>query len=82
MRTTLVLDDAVVREARHRAVDAGLTLSEFVNRALRAELLSDEPANEPRFSFPVYGGPGLVDHAPHELWAASENDDLHSLARG
>lgn len=82
MRTTLVLDDTLVQKARHRAVDSGLTLSEFVNRALSAALAVEAPAAEPRFSFPTYGAGAAIDHPPAELWAASEEQDLHALARG
>lgn len=82
MRTTLVLDDEVVRAARHRAVDAGLSLSEFVNRALSAALSQADPVVQPRFSFPEYGAGPTTDQSPAALWAAMEEQDLQSLARG
>ena len=36
MRTTLDLDDRLLREARKRAVDTGQSLARIVERALRA----------------------------------------------
>lgn len=38
MRTTLRLDDDLLRELRNRASEAGLTLSEVVNLSLRQSL--------------------------------------------
>jgi hypothetical protein len=56
MRTTLILDDRLVREAERRAADAGTTLSAAVNDALREALRpSSEPV--PPFRKMTYGHP-------------------------
>ena len=56
MRTTLVLDDHVAREAKRRALAAGLSLSEFTTLALRAALRKVRPRRESQgFVMPVYG---------------------------
>lgn len=48
MRTTLVLDDELVRQAKDLAVHQDVTLSEFVNQALREALHPGElPAEQP-----------------------------------
>lgn len=38
MKTTLDLDEGLVREAKQRAAKAGMTLKSFVEEALRARL--------------------------------------------
>ena len=56
MRTTVVLDDDLAARAKHRAVDERLTLSEFINRALRLALQEgvDAPTQAP-FVMVTYG---------------------------
>ena len=83
MRTTLVLEDELVQEAKHRAVDLGLTLSELVNRALRESLHREAAADEPPFLMVTYGGPPLaVGHSPAELAALlAAEDDAPYLVR-
>lgn len=38
MRTTLDLNDELIRQAKHRAADEGLTLRELFEQALRSHL--------------------------------------------
>lgn len=38
MRVTLQLDDALAKEARHRAANEGLSFSEWVAKIVKAEL--------------------------------------------
>ncbi len=38
MRTTLTIDDDLLRELKHKALNVGLPLKEIVNKALRAGL--------------------------------------------
>ena len=82
MRTTLVLDGQLVREAKKRAADAGLTFSELVNRVLRdAFVPRDETA--PPFEMITHGHHGPeVRHEPDDLAEALEHDDAASLGRG
>ena len=76
MRTTLVLDDALVREAKHRAVDLNLTLGEFVNRALRDALRGTPDGDDAPFSMPTFGAPGAaVRHEPGDLHAVLDDED-------
>ncbi|MFM8831325.1 MAG: type II toxin-antitoxin system VapB family antitoxin [Spartobacteria bacterium] len=70
MRTTLVLDDQLFRRAKREAGNAGTTLSDLVNTALRKHLLAplrDEECAAPRFSMPVYGEPSGIHQTPRDL---------------
>lgn len=60
MRTTISVDESLLREAKRRARRAGLTLGEFIARALRREMARPRPEGvEPEI--PVFtGGTGLV----------------------
>ncbi len=67
MRTTLVLDDDIARDARHRAIEEGVTIGELVTRALR-ELLRQPPEVAGPVLIPQYGDPQRpVRHTPEEL---------------
>ena len=48
MKTTLNLDDQVLRRAKERAARDGVTLTRFVENALRARLMAT-PRKEPGF---------------------------------
>ncbi|MFV2062122.1 MAG: type II toxin-antitoxin system VapB family antitoxin [Chloroflexota bacterium] len=73
MRTTLVLDDLLLRRAKRRAADRNMTVSELVNEALREVLDRAEPVAPP-FSMVKYGqGSGQVRHEPAEF--ARDLDD-------
>jgi plasmid stability protein len=75
MRTTLVLDDDLLREAKIRAARQNVTVSDLVNRALR-DALHEEEAPAPPFTLVTYGrGGSLVDHAPADFAVALEQDD-------
>ena len=61
-RTTLLLDASLYAELRRRAAAEGRTLTETVERALRAGLAAPAPARRGRVSLPSYDlGPFLVD---------------------
>ena len=80
MRTTLVLDDDLLRQVRHRAVDEGLTLSALVNRLLRAALGEVEPPAQEPFHLPESGPTEpTLRLEPRDIWAMMENDDVESL---
>lgn len=57
MRTTLVIDDAVLREAKQRAAQANTTLSKLTTQALREALRRAEEASHHSHGFvmPTYG---------------------------
>ncbi len=68
MRTTLILDDQLIRRAKREAGDRGSTLSELVNRALRNYFFSKpEGENRSPFRMPVYGEPLEVHQTAAEL---------------
>ena len=82
VRTTLVLDDALLRRAKEHAARRGLTLSAVVERALRDHLRGPARVPAAPFRMPTFGGGRAVhDHAPGELADALLADDEASLAR-
>lgn len=58
MRTTLNLDDDLMRAARRRAVDEGTTLTSVIERALRAALAERPARPRERVDLPSFGGDG------------------------
>jgi hypothetical protein len=75
MKTTLVIDDGVMRRLKQEAARQGLTLSELVEAALRRML---DPAETERRSLPPLpvfnGGRLLVDIANREALYAAMDD--------
>ena len=56
MRTTLILDDQLIRRAKREAGDKGATLSELVNRALRNYFYTKpDEGKQVVFTMPVFG---------------------------
>ena len=56
MRTTLVLEDGLFKKAKQEAVEAGVTLSEVMNTALRQHLRGGErKRSRTIFAMPVFG---------------------------
>jgi len=81
MRTTLVLDDTLLRRARQRAAEQDLTLSEVVNEALR-ETFRATPPTAPPFSMITYGRTDWpTHHEPTDFAAMLEGEDLEGLAK-
>ena len=79
MRTTLILDDTLVRRAKRRAVERDLTLSDVVNEALR-EAFREPPVAAPPFSMVTFGRPERrVRHEPTDFAAAAEDQDREGL---
>jgi hypothetical protein len=80
MRTTLILDDDVARQAKGRAAELGITLSALVNQALREVLRPRRRAEEPPFRMLTYGGGGQqVGPEPEEIDAILRAQDLSAL---
>lgn len=79
VRTTIVLEDHLGREAKRLAASRGITLSDLVSQALRSALA--EPAGPaPKFKMMTYGeGAPATHHEPGEMAAALEEDDRRSL---
>lgn len=63
-RTTLIIDSALYAELKRRAAAEGRTLTDVVERTLRAGLDAHAPAKRARVSLPSYDlGPFLADPA-------------------
>ena len=79
MRTTLVLDDTLFRQAKRRAAERNLTVSDVVNEALRDSFGRPVPAAPP-FSMATYGRAGRgVRHEPSDFAAELEDEDRSRL---
>jgi len=79
MRTTLVLEDALLRQAKRRAAERNLTVSDVVNEALR-DSFGRPVAPAPPFSMATYGTAGrLVRHDPAAFAAELEEEDRRRL---
>lgn len=81
MRTTLILEDQLLKRAKQRAVAQNSTLSDLVNQALR-EMLSRPREEAAPFSMITFGDPSApVQHEPADFAAAMEDDDRRSIVR-
>jgi len=79
MRTTLVLDDALLRQAKRRAAERNLTISDIVNEALR-ESFRHQVRGAPPFSMITYGRSGRrVHHEPSDFALALDDEDRDRL---
>jgi hypothetical protein len=78
MRTTLVLDDLLLRRAREAAASAGCTVSDIVNQAL-GEALAARATAKPAFEMITYGSSGRSAHEPADFAAALEAEDVAAL---
>lgn len=79
MRTTLVLDDALLRQAKRRAAERSLTVSDVVNEALRDAFGRPVPTAPP-FSMVTYGSAGRrVRHEPSDFTTELEDEDRRRL---
>jgi hypothetical protein len=79
VRTTIVLDDSLAREAKRLAARRGITLSDLVGEALRTALA--EPSGPaPRFEMLTFGEGALpTQHEPRDFAASMEQEDRASL---
>jgi len=76
MRTTLVLDDKLLTQAKKRAADRKTTVSEVVNDALRDSFGRSDVPRRP-FRLITYGDPSKPVHvSPAEMKAIIEEEDL------
>jgi hypothetical protein len=79
MRTTLVLDDALLRQAKRRAAERNLTVSDVVNEALRDSFGRPVRAAPP-FSLTTYGSPDRrVRHEPSDIALELDDEDRTRL---
>ena len=71
MKTTLVIDDTVVRRLRQEAARRGVTMSELVEAGLRRVLAEPMAAQEPLPALPRWDGGGVrVDVADRDALLA------------
>ena len=56
MRTTLNIDDELIKEAKIAAIREGITLTEYIERALRECRGEKKAPSEERWTFPVREG--------------------------
>ena len=79
MRTTLIIDDKLLREAKKVAADRNTTVSAVVNDALRESLANQTKPARP-FRLITYGDPSRpIDLTPADMKAILEEQDLHGL---
>ncbi len=85
MRTTLVIEDSLLRRAKIAAAKQGATLSDLVERALREALREVPGSAEAPFVFPTYGAPSTgrarKGRTPAELKAALAEDEESEFRR-
>jgi hypothetical protein len=75
MRTTLVLDDTLLRQAKRRAAERNLTVSDVVNEALR-DSFGRPVLAAPPFTMATYGTLGRrVRHEPSDFATGLEDED-------
>ncbi|HOX02808.1 MAG TPA: hypothetical protein P5022_12890 [Candidatus Paceibacterota bacterium] len=68
MRTTLIIDDHVFMEAKRRAIEAGITVSELTTLALREALRKRvQPPHPGRFSLLTFGSGPKQDSPVREI---------------
>ena len=64
MQTTLRIDDAIYRQAKAEAAREGITLTRFIEEALRLRLdRTGEPAGSSRPTVPSIQQPGAADES-------------------
>jgi hypothetical protein len=77
MRTTVAIDDELLARAKRRAATRHLTLGQYVEEALRRDLLADAaPSHE--INLPVFEGgrvrPGIDLSSNRDLYDALDED--------
>lgn len=79
MKTTLNLDDELIRRGKRLAADRGITLTALVETALRAELAGTAPRRPFVLHLPTVRGdrPSATDPADRDaLYGLMEGDDV------
>ena len=81
MRTTLIIDDELLRQAKLRAAQWSRTVSDVINDALRESL--GQPAGKAApFALITYGSPSRrTHHEPADFVAALDAEDQEQLRR-
>lgn len=80
MRTTVVIEDSILREAKLAAAKAGCSLSDLVNQALAAALAARKQPR-PEFRMVVYGGRVPEAHEPADFHREIESEEAEPFRR-
>lgn len=83
MRTTLTIDDGLLRQLRQKALDTGKPFKQVVNETLRAGLERPVPAARPRYVCPTFamGEPRWPVNLDKALALAAELEDQEIVAK-
>jgi hypothetical protein len=83
MRTTLTIDDGLLRQLRQKALDSGKPFKQVVDETLRAGLERLVPVERPRYVCPTFsmGEPRWPVNFDRALALATELEDQEILAR-
>ncbi len=79
MRTTVDIEEPLLRRARKRAAETNTTLSQIVKDALRAFLAAPARRSDPPFQLVTRGTPGSPCPTPAEMARALEDEDIATL---
>ena len=78
MKTTMNIDDELLRRAKRRAVERGTTVTSIVEEALRDALSTVERRTEYRLAFPTGGEPGATAFDPADRSALHDRMDTRT----
>ncbi len=82
MRTTVSIDESVLRAAKKEAAERGISLSQLVSQVLRDVVAEREKSPGQRFRMVTVGaGAEAVDHAPSELREDLDRTDVAKYRR-
>ena len=85
MRTTLTIDDALLRQLRQKALDTGKPFKQVVNDTLRAGLEQQPPPARARYVCPTFStgplAPGVDLTKANQLAAALDDAELINKLR-
>lgn len=82
MRTTVVIEDGLLRQAKLRAAELDTTLSAVISQALRESLRQGKRAAPGPFEMPAHGDPKRrVRHEPADFARLLETEDAAGLRR-
>jgi len=80
VRTTVDLDEPLLRRLRRRALQQRRTLSELVREAVTSYLSATAPGEEPPFELLEEGRSGGYAPSPQEMAAENDREDAAPLA--
>jgi hypothetical protein len=85
VRTTVTIDDRLLKQAKLAATRSGRTLSELVEDGLRLLMQHSGPRQRSQVSLPTFGGSGVrpgVDLEDKDALAALLGDEASAHAAG